>query len=109
MTKKGYELKGYLLYSSIENTLALLNTHSNQDSLHIPVKKYTELRIQQVEESHSNEHAETAPSGKKVYIVKKGDTLSGIAQKHKTTVSKLKKLNHLKNDNLQIGQKLKLK
>ncbi len=109
LTKKGYELKGYLLYSSIENTLALLNTHSNQDSLHIPVKNYTELRTQKVEESHSNEHPETAPSGKKVYIVKKGDTLSGIAQKHKTTVSKLKKLNHLKNDNLQIGQKLKLK
>ena len=109
LTKKGYELKGYLLSSSIENTLDLLNANPKQDSLHLVVKKYTELRTQKVEDSHSNEHPETAPSGKKVYIVKKGDTLSGIAQKHKTTVSKLKKLNHLKNDRLQIGQKLKLK
>ena len=109
LTKKGYELKGYLLYSSIENTLSLLNTQSNQDSLHIPVKKYTELRTQKDEESRSNEHSETGTSGKKVYTVKKGDTLSEIAQKHKTTVSKLKKLNNLKSDKLQIGQKLKLK
>jgi LysM repeat protein len=97
------------LYSSIENTLSLLNTQSNQDSLHIPVKKYTELRTQKDEESRSNEHSETGTSGKKVYTVKKGDTLSEIAQKHKTTVSKLKKLNNLKSDKLQIGQKLKLK
>ena len=109
LTKKGYELKGYLLYSSIENSLALLKKNSSQDSLRIPVKKYTELRAQKNEESHSSEHAETTSSEKKVYFVKKGDTLSGIAQKHKTTVSKLKKLNHLKSDNLQIGQKLKLK
>jgi LysM repeat protein len=42
----------------------------------------------------------------KVYVVKKGDTLSGIAAKYRTTVSQLKKVNKLKSDNLQIGQKL---
>ena len=111
LTKKGYELKGFLLYESIENTLDMLSANSKQDSLHLAVKKYTELLTQkvEVENSHPNEHSETTPSTKKVYIVKRGDTLSGIAQKHKTTVSKLKKLNHLKSDNLQIGQKLKLK
>jgi LysM repeat protein len=111
LTKKGYELKGFLLYESIENTLDLLSVSSKQDSLHLPVKKYTELLIQkvEVENSQPNEHSETTSTTKKVYTVKKGDTLSGIAQKHRTTVSKLKKLNRLKNDNLQIGQKLKLK
>ena len=43
------------------------------------------------------------------YSVKKGDTLSAIARKFGTTVAKIKQLNNLKNDNIQIGQKLKVK
>ena len=41
------------------------------------------------------------------YTVKKGDTLSEIAVKYKTTVSALQKLNNIKNVNLiYVGQKL---
>ena len=40
------------------------------------------------------------------YIVKKGDTLSEIADKHGIRTNDLKKVNKLKNHNLQIGQKL---
>jgi lysophospholipase L1-like esterase len=111
LTKKGYELKGFLLYESIEKTMAIIEKNPSQNSFRIPVKKYIELLNQKTtpEKIDSDEHNETATSSKKTYTVKKGDTLSEIAQKHKTTVSKLKKLNHLKNDRLQIGQKLKLK
>lgn len=43
------------------------------------------------------------------YTVKKGDTLSGIAKKYKTTVDKLVKINNIKNANLiNIGQVLKI-
>lgn len=42
------------------------------------------------------------------YTVKKGDTLSGIAGKHGVTVAALKSANGLKNDNLRVGQKLKI-
>lgn len=42
------------------------------------------------------------------YIVKQGDTLWQIAQKNKTTVSKLKEINNLESDFLKIGQKLLL-
>ena len=42
------------------------------------------------------------------YRVKSGDTLSEIADKFNTTVSKIKKTNHLKSDNLQIGLLLKI-
>lgn len=40
------------------------------------------------------------------YTVAKGDTLWGVATKHKLTVDKLKELNKLKSDVLSIGQKL---
>lgn len=44
------------------------------------------------------------------YKVKKGDTLSGIAAKYKTTVDKLVKINKIKNANsINIAQVIKLK
>lgn len=43
------------------------------------------------------------------YTVVKGDNLGKIARKHGTTVAKLKQLNGLRSDNIQIGQKLRVK
>lgn len=44
------------------------------------------------------------------YTVKKGDTLSGIARKYKTTVSHLGNINHIKDFNkIYAGQVLKIK
>ncbi len=40
------------------------------------------------------------------YTVKSGDVLGKIAQKNNTTVAQLKKWNNLKNDNINIGQRL---
>lgn len=46
----------------------------------------------------------------KTYTVKSGDTLSGIAKKYNTTVSKLVKDNNIKNANLiYVGQKIVIK
>jgi membrane-bound lytic murein transglycosylase D len=42
------------------------------------------------------------------YTVKSGDSLWGIANKHSTTVEKIKADNNLSGNNLQIGQKLKI-
>ncbi len=42
------------------------------------------------------------------YIVRSGDTLSGIAQRHGTSVASIRQLNKLKNNQLRIGQHLKL-
>lgn len=49
-------------------------------------------------------------SSKVYYTVKKGDNLSKIAKKYKTTVKKLVSLNKLKNANfIRVGQKLRVK
>ena len=46
----------------------------------------------------------------KTYIVKKGDTLGGIAKKYGTTVKQLTEWNNIKNANLiYVGQKLRVK
>jgi membrane-bound lytic murein transglycosylase D len=47
-------------------------------------------------------------SGTTTYTVKKGDSLWSIAKKHNVTVDHIKKLNNLKNNDLKVGQKLKL-
>lgn len=45
----------------------------------------------------------------KVYTVKSGDTLSEIAQRYGTTVSKLVQINGIKNQNkIYVGQKIKV-
>ncbi len=42
------------------------------------------------------------------HVVKKGDTLSGIAKKYGTSVPALKATNGLKSDTIQVGEKLQL-
>lgn len=43
-----------------------------------------------------------------LYVVRPGDTLSGIAQRHGTSVASIRQLNSLKSNQLRIGQHLKL-
>lgn len=42
------------------------------------------------------------------HTVQRGDTLWSIAREYKTTVNDLKKWNHLKSNNIKVGQKLVL-
>ena len=49
-----------------------------------------------------------APSPRTTYTVKRGDTLSGIASKFKTTTTAIRKLNNLKTSTLHVGQVLKI-
>lgn len=53
--------------------------------------------------------AETDDSEEGFHVVAKGETLYGIATKHKTTVEVIRKLNGMKDSSISIGQKLKVK
>ena len=65
--------------------------------LKIPTKAYDEYR------------KSTQSRSKKVYYtVKRGDSLSEIAEKYRTSVKNIKKWNGLRNDRILVGQKLKI-
>lgn len=42
------------------------------------------------------------------YTVKKGDTLSGIALRYKSSIASIKKVSGVRSDQIQVGQKLKI-
>jgi len=44
----------------------------------------------------------------KTYRVRRGDTLSGIARKHRTSVRRLREINGITGSKLSIGQRLKV-
>ncbi|WP_414049771.1 LysM peptidoglycan-binding domain-containing protein [Macrococcus animalis] len=81
-------------------------------TLKIPIK----TEVVEIVSSNSTKAKSTAKTtskpatAKKVnsYIVKAGDTLSGIAAKYKTTVAKIKAANSLKSDLIRVKQKLKI-
>lgn len=44
----------------------------------------------------------------KRYTIKPGDTLSHIAQRHKVSIADIRRLNGIKNNTIQVGQRIKL-
>lgn len=50
-----------------------------------------------------------ATDNKSLVTVLKGDTLFSIAKRNNTSVQKLKELNHLKNNNVSVGSKLRIR
>lgn len=59
--------------------------------------------------SSSGKSSSSGSSKPKTHVVKRGETLSSIAKKNHCTVNELKKWNGIKGNNIQAGQKLKIK
>jgi len=93
--KRGDTLSGIAAkYGTTVANLQKLNGISNPNKIYVGQK----LKI-----------SGSAPA-KQYYTVKVGDTLSGIAAKYGTSVSRLASLNGIKNPNLiRVGQKLRVK
>src|SRR5690606_7014304 len=95
---KGYD--GFLDLNRIVSDKPLSYFTSGQASKQITTKTTT---------SHKAGSSDKTTAKTTTYTVKKGDTLWGIAQKYKTTVNELVRLNKIKNPNLiHPGQKLKV-
>ncbi|MBT5392394.1 MAG: LysM peptidoglycan-binding domain-containing protein, partial [Flavobacteriaceae bacterium] len=60
------------------------------------------------EKKLSKKQIEIKVDSKSLYIVKKGDTLYSISKKQNISVSELIRLNNIKNNNLSVGQSLKI-
>lgn len=56
---------------------------------------------------HAQQQART--TDKNVHVVRRGETLSSIARRHNTTVSKIRVLNNLRSTRISIGQRLKIR
>lgn len=83
----------------------------------VPTDKILRVKYEEIENKHYIEEGEflLLPTIKKktprvaTYTVKRGDTLSAIAKKYNTSVSRLAKSNNLKNpDIIHVGQVLKV-
>jgi len=85
----------------------------NQKALKSPVfaldKRKLSAPTKSPDAAKVSNNSRSSSSGK-FHSVKRGDTLSSIASKNKTTVSKLCKLNKIKpSTNLKIGQKIRVR
>lgn len=126
----GSELKGTLLFNAIQNTISLIRksniaskpfeiitdtlTATDFDTIVVDTAITNNVEVVQQKATAVVKQNKTTKNLKKdespsFYVVKKKDTLGGIALKTKVPIAKLRKLNKLKSDLIKPGQKLKLK
>lgn len=97
----------FYVYSSEDRLVAepvVEETETTLDTLALSEGKPAETKQPVAEKKVEKQEVKTQK-----YTVKKGDTLSKIAQKYHVRVSDLKKWNHLKSDKIRDGQKLIIK
>lgn len=81
---------------------------SADETVAAPAKKATRQSSKSKARS-SKKKKTTKKTRSKSVTVKSGDTLSEIAERNGTTVTKLKKLNGIKGNNIRAGKKIKVK
>jgi len=95
--------KGDTLYSIANNNNTTITELKNLNNL-----TTNNLSIGQVLKLPTSNEEELPNNDTVIYTVKGGDSLYAIANKYNTTVDAIKKLNNLINNNLSIGQQLKI-
>ncbi len=95
------------LHRVSKNELMRLNKIKNPRRLQIGQRLLIPGVLTKTSSGRTTSAPVTASSdGRKVYTVRKGDTLSGIAQSQHATVANLKKWNSLKRSRIHIGDRL---
>jgi LysM repeat protein len=123
LTKKGYDIKGQMIYKSFVNTYEMYKKNNSISTFSIPGKNYLEKTpidsLTSINSDTVNVDRDVIPKDptpkknvpvrtQKTYVVKSGDTLSRIADKFNVSLTKLKSINGLRNDLIRPGQKLKI-
>lgn len=124
LTKKGYEIKGKLLYDSFINSYNSYINNKQINYLNIKGKTYdptnnidssllrNNTEIHNIKTNTNNTQVDIDHQLKiktnKTHKVRSGETLSYISEKNKVTVIDLKKENGLKSDIIHTGQILKI-
>lgn len=110
----------HILLSSIFVTLATTGAalangkHSADDAHHPSHKGHSEHVVQHHSGGHKHQqHKQHKQHQKKRFVrVKRGDTLSKIAHKHRVNIKKIKRINKLhgkKARHLRVGQRIRIR
>lgn len=102
--------------ASLKKSIQKLQTHANDSAKAVNQYKTKISALESQMDSMQETlkavmdalQVDNGSSAGKIYQVKSGDSLGIIADRNRTSVSKLKKLNNLKNDRIFPGQKIKI-
>lgn len=83
----------------------LADLQTKRRIVEVETPAYTQKNSRKSRRTRGNSSA----TGSSRHKIKKGETLSEIARKHGTTVSKLQKLNGIKGTNIRAGQSIRVK
>lgn len=101
-TKKDVDATSEKKISTRSSKKTVYSKSSSKKSSTESTKKTPESKKKAVTSKKKNETPQS-------HTVKSGDTLSEIAEKYNTTVSKLKKMNDIKGNTIQSGKKIRVK
>ena len=98
---------GMRIIVGVKETAAAKERTAVIDSTNISSKAITSAPVSK-EPSKSETPKSKAKKAPKTHTIKKGETLHAISRKYDIPLDELKQINHIKGNNIQIGQTIKV-
>ena len=106
LSPKGYRLKGDLITDAMIKTVAFMEKNPTADSLVFNTDSISEVQKKLLLPDSLRKNPYAASGTKVTHVVKRGQTLGGIAHKYGVTVAQIKRWNNLKGDMIYVNQRL---